>query len=611
VQACADTVSVKMRGTRFDAASFSLMLVALSGCGGGGAAGQSAATAIVPPVAATPVALNVLTGPVTYLQSSGPLSSSGDITAGTHQALVAVMSGSTSSAQAYTADTLTVATSSTAQSNARMQSAGRTVEFAERAPVEAFAADDRALLRGRARLSVAASSQAGVRTQSVLPSTLHAGSTATLWVQQGALSSTMRTNVQVPSTLLAQSTHGNIWIDNSLFSGSTASASFAGASLQNTLAQISADFENAYASDVAHFAWPDYGSNAPALQPQYKACSSSGTSSGTTRGYITEPADGRINVLIVNSQNLGGLGGYFSAANYMTQASLNCLNGSANTYESNEAPFIFVGWSERNSATYELQEDLVRSTAHELQHLINFVNHALLASSASSPSYNGNEIPFINEGLSMLAQDLAVENMYGTRGVHFDADDALARAGVYLSNPGNFSISGFGGIDPGSWGGNGSAQYNCGGGCYGGAYLLQRYLRDRFAGDAYTHAMETSGVVGAQNLQTVTGNTPGTLLDDFALAMAAGTIGITPSDSRFAIGSLNINGTYPDQFGGSRTLAGVYALPFSGTSIAVSAPIGGFAFVSVPSVPSGGMPVQVTDRAAISGFGMAAGLAQH
>jgi hypothetical protein len=141
--------------------------------------------------------------------------------------------------------------------------------------------------------------------------------------------------------------------------------------------------------------------------------------------------------------------------------------------------------------------------------------------------------------------------------------------------------------------------------------LFERYLRDRFGGDTYTHAVETSGAVGPQNLQTVTGSAPGTLLDDFALAMAANSIGVTPSDARFEFGSLNLTGTYSDQFGGSRTLGGIYASPFTGTAMPVRAPIGGFAFVSVPSVPSGGMPVQVTDQASVSGFGMAAGLAQH
>jgi hypothetical protein len=294
----------------------------------------------------------------------------------------------------------------------------------------------------------------------------------------------------------------------------------------------------------------------------------------------------------------------------MTQATLNCLNGSAGTYESNGAPFIFVGWFANSGAAYDLQEDLVRSTAHELQHLINFVNHGILAAGASSGSFNGNEEPYVNEGLSMLAQDLAVSTMYGSRGVQFDVDDALSRASVYLAAPSNYSLSGFSGADPVSWGGNGSAQYNCGGGCYGAAYLFQRYLRDRFGGDAYTHAMETSGFTGESNLQHATGESAASLFGDFALAMAADSLHVASTDPRFAFGSLDLSGSYPDQFGASVTLGGVFAIPYSGSPVAVNAPVGGFAFVSIGSVPANGTGVTVSDRATASGFALEGGLAQ-
>ncbi|HEV3152825.1 MAG TPA: hypothetical protein VGZ02_03365, partial [Candidatus Baltobacteraceae bacterium] len=433
---------------------------------------------------------------------------------------------------------------------------------------------------------------------STIPSAPAVGATASIWVEQGVGSST---STQVPATLVAQSAHGNIWLDDTLLNTSA----------QAGAAQIAADFENAYASDTAHFASPDYSSGAPGLQAQYQSCNSSGSVTGTAPAYITEPADRRINVMIVNPAQLGGYGGYFSGSNLMRQNALNCLNGGGTTYESNEAPFIFVGWFASQGATYELQEDLVRGTAHELQHLINFVNHAIAASGASTAGFNGSEEAYINEGLSMLAQDLAVERMYGAQGVRFDVDDAVSRADAYLSNPGNYSISAFSGIDDNGYGGGTSAQYNCFGGCYGGAYLFQRYLRDRFGGDAYTHSMETSGVVGSQNLQTVTGEGAADLLDDFALAMAANTLGVQNPNTRFAFGSLNLAGSYLDQFGKTRTLGGVYAAPLNGGSASVSAPIGGFTFVSVASVPSGGMPVTVTDRASVSGFGLAGGLAQH
>jgi hypothetical protein len=533
------------------------------------------------------------------MQSSGPLSSSGTLAQGTHQALVAVMSNAAQASNTFTADTLIVGASSTSQDAARASaSVGRIAPRGHAAPVEAFPADDSALT---ARLhAFAANGVSGAPAQRTTQSTLAGatvGTQASLWVQQGSLGGS-RTNVKVPATLALQTAHGNIWIDNSIASA-----------LSADLAQIGADFENAYASDTAHFAMPDYPSSAPGLQPQFSSCNSSGAKQGTTGAYIAEPADHRINVMIVSSQNLGGLGGYFSGANYMHQSALNCLGGG---YESNEAPFIFVGWFAGSGETYDLKEDLVRSTAHELQHLINFVNHAILAPGASSASFNGNEVSFINEGLSMLAQDFAVQRMYGAEGIQFDAADALARANAYLSNPGNFSVSGFSGVDSPAWGGNGaSAQYNCAGGCYGAAYLFERYLHDRFGGDAYTHAMETSGVIGEQNLQSVTGKSPGSLLDDFALAMAGNTLGITAADPRFNFGSLDLTQSYRDQFGGSTALGGVFATPASGASTAVKAPVGGFAYVAFPSVPAAGMPVQVTDQAAASGFGLTGGLAQH
>jgi hypothetical protein len=571
----------------------------LAGCGGGGGGTTSSALSVLPAPVQTQ-APATQSGPVTYLQSNGPLSSSGAIAQGAHQAIVAVMSSAAQSSNTFASDSLVVGTPNTsAQSLARTSAAvSRNTAPHRIAPVEAFPADDGSLVQRLQRFAVSGAPQTGATRgrQSVLASTLRVGAQASIWVQQGPMSGS-RPSVQVPATLLAQTPHGNIWVDNTI-----------AATLQANIAQVGADFENAYASDVAHFASPDYPSNAPGLQPQYNACSSSGARTGTTAAYIQEPADRRINVMVVNGPALGGLGGYFSVANLMPQAALNCLSGG---YESNEAPFIFVGWFGGSGSTYNLQEDLVRSTAHELQHLINFVNHGILAAGASSGSFNGYETTFVNEGLSMLAQDFAVQAMYGAQGLQFDTADALQRANVYLANPANFSLSNFIGIDPSWWGGNGTAVYNCSAGCYGAAYLFQRYLRDRFGGDSYTHQMETSGVVGSANLQAVTGESAGQLQDDFALAMAANTMGVSSSDRRFNFGALDLTKSYRDQFGGSVTLNGVFATPATGSSTTIHAPVGGFAYVAIPSVPSSGLTVQVTDQASVGGFGLAGGLAQH
>ena len=579
---------------RFRTAAFSVFVCALTACGGGG--GSSSGGTVLPAVGGVTTPVNV-SGPVTYMQSSGPLATSGTIVKGTSSALVAVISGVAQPPSAFTADTLTVASNAPAtQSVARAdESAHAYVKPLYAHPAEAFAADDSALLARLHATLVPGAAPSAPRSRSALMSAAAVGAQTNVWVQQGGYNS--RTNVQVPATLIAQTAHGNIWAQNTLVSALTPNA-----------AQLGAEFENAYTSDTAHFASPDYPSNAPALQPQYTTCSPSGSHQGTAPAYIAQPGDKRIDVMIVDSPTLGGLGGYFSAANLMTQGALNCLNAG---YESNQAPFIFVGWFSNYGTAYELQEDYVRSTAHELQHLINFVNHGILAAGASSTSFNGNEAQYVNEGLSMLAQDFAVAQLYGSRGVQFDSADALARAQAYLADPSAYSISAFSGIDPGVWGGNGStAQYNCSGGCYGGAYLFMRYLRDRY-GENFTHAMETSGVTGAANLQGVTGENAGQLFGDFALAMAANTLGVNGADPRFAFGSLSLKATYPDQLGTSTTLRGVSSTPLSGSGTTVRAPIGGFAFVAVPAVPASGASVQVTDGATVSGFSLLGGLAQH
>jgi hypothetical protein len=122
--------------------------------------------------------------------------------------------------------------------------------------------------------------------------------------------------------------------------------------------------------------------------------------------------------------------------------------------------------------------------------------------------------------------------------------------------------------------------------------------------------METRGAVGNANLQSVTGESTSSLFGDFALAMAADSLNVRSSDARFRFGSLSLSGSYADQFGASTTLAGLYAQPFSGGSVTVSAPVGGFAFVNMGSVPASGTSVSVSDHATASGFSLEGGLAQ-
>lgn len=439
------------------------------------------------------------------------------------------------------------------------------------------------------------------------------GATANIWIQKSNLGSSSSTYQQVPSTLEFQGAHGNVWIDNSLMSGTNASSSFQGASLATTVAQIGADLENAAVSDTTHFASYDYANNAPGVQLTYNACDTSGQTIGNSPQYITEPTDRRVNLEILNAANLGsGVGGYFSGVNYTPQVVWNCptSTGPRNPVPmSNEAPFIYCGWFQNNGASYELNEDLVRGTAHELQHLINFVNHSILPAAANTYAFDGTEDPFINEGLSMLSQDLAVNTLHPAQS--FDVDDAMLHAQQYLSSPQNYSLSGFIGIDPSSWGGNGTTPaYNCGGGCYGSAYLFERYMRDRFGGDTYTQGMETSQQTGFANLQVNGGNEPaGTLMGDFAIAIATNSQQISPPKSAFNLGTFNTRTSYTGQFR-TVTLTGVASaitLAQNGSS-SFTPPLGGFGFFGL--APNNGSAVSIVDNGSGT-FSLFGGLAQH
>jgi len=188
----------------------------------------------------------------------------------------------------------------------------------------------------------------------------------------------------------------------------------------------------------------------------------------------------------------------------------------------------------------------------------------------------------------------------------------MSHAQQYLSSPQNYSLSGFIGIDPASWGGNGSTpKYNCGGGCYGSAYFFQRYLRDRFGGDTYTQGMETSQQTGFANLQVNGGNEPaGTLMGDFAIAIATNSQQISPPKAAFHLGTLNTRATYTDQFGGSRTLTGVAStitLPQNGSS-SFTPPPGGFGISEM--APNNGSAVSIVDNGTGT-FSLFGGLAQH
>jgi hypothetical protein len=376
------------------------------------------------------------------------------------------------------------------------------------------------------------------------------GSSNLFWVSTGAIGTNGTSETQRPATLRAVTTHGYIWVDDTL----------AATVNDSTVQAIANDFENAYDSDTTHYGTATYTSTSLGMigangRPgAYTACDSTGAPTGGGVPFYILPTDNKVVVFVVDVLGLGtGVGGYFSSTSYYYQTALNCLIGHGYTAltvpHSNEAPLIVVGYNSPSGSSFETGEDLVRGTSHEFQHQINFVHHAILT--------NGDpEEPWINEGMSMLAQDFAVNKMFPS--VPFDVADSGARARQYLAAPETFSLTSFTSLT------GGTQHYNCSG-CYGFSYLFQRYLYDRFGGDAYLKKM-LNGQAGIANIQQATGADPAQTIPDFAVAIAASGTGAT-SDPRFGFTGITLRGVYTDQFARTSSFVGPATLPLAtGTS---------------------------------------------
>jgi hypothetical protein len=461
----------------------------------------------------------------------------------------------------------------------------------ERDPLESFREFQRlAKSAGGVRATKA------IRRPQSVPTTLN--STASLWVQNAAIGASAGTYVQEPATLARKALHGDIWVDNSLVSGPNPISS-AG------LDAIANDFDNAYVSDTTHFGSPNYSATAPVVVQSLPSCDATGTPTGTTQQIIAPTT--QIVVFVVDPAKLGnGVGGYFDPTNLLPQAALNCTNKAPATQRmSNEVAMFYLGYAgpnlgtNGNSESFEVNEDVVRGTAHEFQHLLNFVNKVL------NDSNKNGEDRWVDEGMSMLAQDLAVPRLFPT--VKNDVLDAMFREVQFLQAPQNYSLTGFSGIDTGL-----PLAFNCSG-CYGASFMFQRYLYDRLGNDAYLQAMYSGSATGLAHIATIANASQSSILSDFGIALAQS--GLNKStDPRF-----NITGTpvrsavaIPSQLGPSLK-AGALNGPASVATITttsgvptnVSSFVGGLFFVTIPAA---GSTVTVTDPT--GAYNLLAGIVQ-
>ena len=424
------------------------------------------------------------------------------------------------------------------------------------------------------------------RKPAILSTTL--GATAAIWTLNAS-----GNYVQVPSTLSFSSTHGDIWIDNTLLSAN-------GGPLTTTAIQtIGADYDNAWASDTQRIGTPDYTSNSTGEQ-EVTDC----VGAGQVPIFIPD-ADDRQAVFVISSNSNGGFGSYFDPANLIyNDVATNCLGA-----ESNERSGIYVQYTLGNAndtQTQQLQEDDVVLTANDLTHLVDFVGHTI-----TNPGNNNDatflqtgyiDTPFIVEGLASLSEDFAAVRMFPQ--LTFDVDDNLQAAQTYLAAPGNYELTAFFGTDPAS-----TPSAACTG-CFGSAYLFARYAFDRF-GANYPGAIVNSGLTGFANLQNAFGATtaPQNVIGDFAVGMAASGQGVT-TDPRFNVTGFATHGSFTDQFGNALVLTGPASVSTQtvGADAQYTTNVGSFLYLTLGGLPASAT-VSVSDGT--GAFGLAAALDQH
>ena len=539
-----------MRGAFFYLGVGLFFLVGCGGGGGGGAATITGTTTPVPPSVSGSTASNVIT-------LSMPADPNGAVIAGISDALF-VGTGSTAVSEVQVTASIGSAAATTASA---MHVAARSIR--QSVAAQGFSWPDgpsntELLKPVIASLQRVATRTGQARTAQSLPSTI--GAQANFWVQNFQPGVGGVSFHQLPETLAAQTAHANVWVQTSL-------TSLLGN--QSALTTVANNIENAIASDNAHFGTATWTSSAPSLATSYATCDASGNRDGGSSPMFIVPSDPHVNFVYVAPSEIS-VGGYMDAESLIPEDVVRCTQAQNGTYHSNQAPTIVLAYyGDTHSLDYVLREDSIVHPAHEYQHLINIVHHAILQ---SKPQY---EDALLNEGLSMLAQDLAINAATG--GSEKLDGENLMRSSNYLAAPQNYSVAGFAGVE--STGG--SPLFNCGT-CYAPAWLLQRYLYDHFGGDGYLQAMEAGSQTSWPELQSVTGTAPQSLLQNFAIAVAASnTAGATAAQYKFT--SVDLRTKYVDQLGNQYTLNGPVPVgTVSGTPLSYNVLLGAYAYLTVP-----------------------------
>ncbi len=346
---------------------------------------------------------------------------------------------------------------------------------------------------------------------------------------------------KITAVLEAQSAHANVWVDQHSLADRNQFPSGA-----PDFTKLAGNFDRYYGVETGVFG------AASIKQAGFQQCNPNGSPTTNLQPEV-DLGTGVINLVITDALANSGEGGYFFVIDLLNQQEVNCIGG---TVPKTNAPTMFVmgsdyypnspqGYSTYNEPFWN-GTDAPRTASHELQHFI----HAL----SKVFQHNVGDDAWVDEGCSMLAEDLAAD------GMHIDTPRFSY---AYLLEPGDFSLTSFTGYQPDPLSTNPNAPYRFyhnTAGNYGMSYLFFRYLYDRFGQNTITNLVQ-SPQGGVANVTSVTGEPFTQLYQEWATAVAAQSTGIT-NDPRFSFNpALVLRGTITVT---SRRPGGLRPLTFAG-----------------------------------------------
>ena len=512
-----------------------LVAAALAACGGGGGGAVPGGGGATPAPIGTPVA----GGSVTLLSASGatltagirPSSADAVVLAQAASTPTEPPSGSALAQYSATVSDTSGTTASSAERNAQLRQRileSHTVDGADRMRETTFPAN---ALRTHLRDVLARPVRApeSVRSTRAAPGT--AGQQRQFKIltsnigNSGGCSSGQSASymcfVTITATLEAAGAHGNVWVDN-------ASLATPGefTSVPAEFAQIAQKFDAYYATETSAFAPAFYSGLQPVIfqfSSSKTQCDANGNDLGN--GHYTPTdlsgANGTsIDIVITDALAGTGEGGYYYGGNELPQSLYDCAPPSASRPVSNNTSmFVITGNNypagpnlPQFNEPYWLNTDVPRSMSHELQHLLH--SHYKVFRPAIGGQSAVFDDTFVEEGMSMLAEDLAAD------GVHIDTP---RYSYSFLIEPSLFSLTAFTGFQPNPTSTSANPPYGWfsnTAGSYGQAYLFQRYLYDRFGAGEITSIYNSSASSPAA-VSAAAGEPFAQLYRGFAAALSA------------------------------------------------------------------------------------------